>query len=336
MNLNDFTYDLPEDLIAQYPLMQRDQARLLIVDRSQKILTHDVFSNIGQYLPSKSCIVLNDSKVMPARLLGKKEKSGGGVEIFLLKKLSDGYSYEALLRPLKKIKTNDRIILNGSGIVAKIVDKDHRIVRFNTRNLTTFLNKIGHMPLPPYIKRKDEALDRKFYQTVYAREWGSVASPTAGLHFTKPLLDQLVKKGHTIKKLTLHINYGTFQPVEEQDITRHKMFSEDYAVAKRTFDNIKKDKENGLKVVAIGSTSCRVLEAVSRNGIFKGSTNIFIYPGFQFRLVDCLVTNFHLPFSTLLMLVYAFGTMELMKQAYSEAVKNRYRFYSYGDCMLIL
>lgn len=335
MKLDNFYYMLPEHLIAQYPLHRRDQARMMIVDREKKRISHDVFANIGEYLPARSCIVLNDSKVIPARLLGRRA-SGGKVEIFLLNKLSDGYSYETLMRPLKRLKVDEKIEFNGGNLIAQIKDRDKRIVRFNQRNITSHLEKIGHMPLPPYIKRPDRAIDRKYYQTVYAKNAGSVASPTAGLHFTNRLLGRIEKSGHKIEKVTLHINYATFNPVQEQDITKHKMHLEDYSITKKTLSVVQKAKKNGCKVVAIGTTSCRVLEAVATSGKLKGNTDIFMYPGFKFRMADILVTNFHLPYSTLLMLVYAFGGRDLMVKAYKEAIKQKYRFFSYGDAMMII
>jgi len=335
MKLEEFQYKLPEHLIAQHPLYLRDHARLMIVDRSKKQIVHDVFSNIEEYLPQNSCIVLNDSKVIPARLLGKRA-SGGQVEIFLLNKLSDGCSYETLMRPLKRLKVDEKIIFNGGELIAKIIDKENRIVRFNQRNITSHLNKIGHIPLPPYIKRLDCAADRKYYQTVYAHKEGSVASPTAGLHFTKRLLKKVERAGHTIEKVTLHINYATFKPVEETNITKHKMHSEDYSITKKALNMIRKANNDGRKIVAVGTTSCRVLETVSAKGKLKGSTEIFMYPGYNFQMTDILITNFHLPFSTLLMLVYAFGGKDLMVQAYKEAIKQKYRFFSYGDAMMII
>jgi len=341
MRLEDFDYDLPEALIAQEPLRRRDQARLMVIDRAKKSITHDVFSNIGTYLPPRSCIVLNDSKVISARLLGRRE-SGGQVEIFLLNKLSDGYSYEALLRPLKRLKVDERIIFNGGKLVAQIKDREHRIVRFNRKHIERQLEKVGHMPLPPYIKRKDRAADRKYYQTVYADKAGSVASPTAGLHFTNRLINKIQKSGHQIEKVTLHINYATFKPVEERDITKHAMHSEPYSLSAKTWRAVIKAQKKGRKVVAVGTTSCRVLETLAqenagkrRVGSLCGNTNIFMYPGFQFKMTDILITNFHLPRSTLLMLAYAFGGRDLMAKAYAQAVENRYRFYSYGDAMVI-
>ncbi len=333
MNLEDFAYVLPEKLIAQYPLTRRDQARLMVVDRSTQTIRHDAFANIDQYLPEKSHIVLNDSKVIPARLLGRRE-TGGRVEIFLLKEIEEGV-YESLLRPLKKLKGGEKILIDGGTLVAEIIDREKRIVRFNRKKVLNYLEKVGHIPLPPYITRNDKAIDRKYYQTVFARKKGSVASPTAGLHFTNRLLTKL-KKQHCIDKVTLHVNYGTFKPVEEKDVARHQMHFEDYSVTKATLIRIQKSKDQGRKIVAVGTTSCRVLETVARNNVLSGSTNIFMYPGYQFKMIDCLITNFHLPYSTLLMLVYAFGGEKLMKTAYKEAIKEKYRFYSYGDGMIIL
>ena len=341
MNLEDFNYNLPRNLIAQHPLHRRDQARLMVIDRNRKRIIHDSFSNIRKYLPKNSCIVLNDSRVVPARLLGKRERSGGKVEVFLLKRLSDGYSYKTLLRPLRRLRNEDRIVFNGGDLVAKIKDWENRIVKFNKKNISKQLEKIGHIPLPPYIKRPDRAADRKYYQTVYAQKSGSVASPTAGLHFTNRLLKSIEKDGHAIEKVTLHINYATFKPVEEADVTKHKMHVEDYSLTSKTLSAIRGAKTKGRKVVAVGTTSCRVLETVAKAGsaarpALRGSTDIFIYPGFQFQMVDILLTNFHLPLSTLLMLIYAFGTKDLMARAYREAVKEKYRFFSYGDAMLII
>ena len=336
MKLEDFNYKLPEHLIAQHPLHRRDQARLMVIDRKKKNITHDYFSNIRKYLPEESCVVLNDSKVIPARLFGKREHSGGKIEVFLLKRLSDGYSYETLMRPLRRLKDGDRIVFNKGELVARVTDREKRIVRFNKKNISGQLERIGHIPLPPYIKRPDRASDRKYYQTVYAQKGGSVASPTAGLHFTNRLLNTIEKDGHAIEKVTLHINYATFKPVEERDITKHKMHVEDYSLTKKTLSAIQGAKAKGRKIVAVGTTSCRVLESVAMSNCLKGNTDIFIYPGFQFRMVDILITNFHLPLSTLLMLVYAFGTKDLMVKAYREAVKKKYRFFSYGDAMVIV
>ena len=341
MKLTEFSYELPKESIAQYPLKERGQARLMIVDRRMKTIQHDIFANVGKYLPAHSLIVLNDTKVIPARLIGRRENTKGRVEIFLLKKFKSAYSYQALIRPLGRLKREEKIIFNGGSLTAEVVDFKEKIVRFNKRNVTKYLDTLGHMPLPPYIKREDTVSDRNDYQTVFARKRGSVAAPTAGLHFTKGLLNQLRKEGKEIQKVTLHINQATFKPVEAEDIAGHKMFEEEYGLSASAWRNIQEAKNKGKKIAAVGTTSTRVLETVASGGkaappLLKGNTNIFIYPGYSFKMTDCLITNFHLPCSTLLMLVYAFGGMELMRQAYREAIAKGYRFYSYGDAMLIL
>ncbi|MDP8266090.1 MAG: tRNA preQ1(34) S-adenosylmethionine ribosyltransferase-isomerase QueA [Candidatus Aceula meridiana] len=336
MKLKDFDYHLPESMIAQHPLKKRDTARLMVIDRKRKTIIHDTFSNIADYLPKKSLFVVNDSKVVPARLFGKKEFGGREVEIFLLKGLSDGYCYEALMKPLRKIKDDEKIFFNGSGIYARLEDRKKMIVRFNKKNALMHLKSVGHIPLPPYIKREDAPSDRKDYQTVYARHQGSVAAPTAGLHFTNALVAQLKRAGHKFAKTTLHINYGTFKPVEDDDITKHQMHSEDYCLLSRTWQTILRAKKENKPIVSVGTTSCRVLETVSRTKELEGSSNLFIYPGFSFRMVDVLLTNFHLPKSTLLMLVAAFAGQDLTVKAYQEAINKNYRFYSYGDCMIII
>jgi len=325
--LEAYGYHLPEELIAQYPARKRDTARLLVIDRRANSIRHDVFSSVGKYVPEHTTFVLNNSKVIPARLLGRR-KNGGEAEVFLLKELEDG-SFEALLRPLKKIRANEPMDF-GHGISAVLVDKEKRLVRFNKKNILRYLKKAGHIPLPPYIKRSDEASDRVDYQTVYAKRPGSVASPTAGLHFTKPLMTKLKTAGHAFKELTLHINYGTFKPVECADIRKHPMHSEGYRFSAAAYRSLHRP------IAAVGTTSCRVLETIARTGKLEGETDIFIYPGHQFKMTDILLTNFHLPHSTLLMLVCAFGGYDLVMRAYKEAIKERYRFYSYGDAMVIL
>ena len=336
MNRQEFFYDLPEALIAQHPLKDRDAARLMVIDRASGKIAHSHFRDLAKFLPPESLLIVNDSKVVPARLLGSKERSGGKVEIFLLKKFSDGYTYEALLRPLKKIKSGDVVVFENSLLKAFIVDAQARLVKFNFKNVTPHLNRIGHMPLPPYIKRADTLSDREDYQTVYAKKDGSVAAPTAGLHFTRERLSSLAKAGHEILKTTLHVNYATFQLVEEDDITRHRMHSEEYEISPLVFRKIQQAKKAGRRIIAVGTTSCRVLESAAQTGKLKGETRIFIYPGYPFKMIDGLITNFHLPYSTLLMLVFAFGGTDLMKKAYKEAIEKKYRFFSYGDCMVIL
>ena len=339
MKVSEFDFDLPRKLIAQYPLEKRDQARLMVIDRQKQAISHDIFANMEKYLPPGSCVVLNDSKVIPARLLGRREKTPGKVEVFLLKKLAhgDGRFYETLIRPLNRLNLNEKIQFNGGSLTAEIIDIKKRIVRFNRQDVAAQLKKHGHMPLPPYIKRADEPLDHKYYQTVYARKPGSVASPTAGLHFTPALLNALRKKGHGIEPVTLHVNLATFRMVEAEDITRHQMHTEEYSLTQKSFNAIRQAKMRGSNIVAVGTTSSRVLETLAKDSsLLTGETDIFIYPGYTFRAVDILITNFHLPRSTLLMLVYAFGGIKLMKEAYARAIRGKYRFYSYGDAMIIL
>jgi len=335
MHLKCFDYDLPENLIAQFPLKKRDAAKLLVVNRKTYKIIHEQFSRIEKYIPKSSSLVLNDSKVIHARIFGAKEKTGAKIEIFLLKRMPDGYSYEVLMRPMKRLKNEDKIILNKN-LYATVMNREKRIVRFNQKNITDYLKRRGHIPLPPYIKRADQKEDKTYYQTVYAKNLGSVAAPTAGLHFTKPLLNKLKKAGHQISKVSLHINYGTFKPVEVSNIKNHIMHYEEYQIGKGTYSQLTKSKDKGRAIVAVGTTSTRVLESVAKSKNLDGQTNLFIYPGFKFRMVDHLLTNFHLPRSTLFMLVCAFGGTELVKKAYKEAIKMKYRFYSYGDAMLIL
>ncbi len=335
MKLSDFDYTLSEELIAQHPLAHREQARMMVLDRARQEITHDYFLNIGKYIPAKSLFIINDSKVVPARLLGRLERTGREVEIFLLNALEGGDRYHALLRPLKKIKYDDKIIFDHVDLCAKLVDHEQKIVQFNKKNIMAYLKKIGHMPLPPYIRRRDELSDKKDYQTVYAKHLGSVAAPTAGLHFTKKILNDLQRSGHQFGQITLHVNYGTFRPVEEEDVARHQMHYEDYSIPLSIVNILKKAKDRDQKVIGVGTTSCRVLETYVRTAKTQGSTNLFVYPGFSFKMVDVLLTNFHLPKSTLLMLVCAFASTDLVMRAYQEAIKEKYRFYSYGDCMLI-
>jgi len=332
--LQSYFYQLPDDLIAQEPLAHRDKCRLLIVDRAQRTIRHDTFNHLNLYLPPKSRLIINNSKVIPARLLGKRP-TGGVVEVFLLNPQGDDDSFEVLLRPLKKVKEGETIDF-GKGISAVLENKEKRLVRFNKNNILRHLSDLGHIPLPPYIKRPDTPRDRDDYQTVYAQKPGSVASPTAGLHFTKELIRKLKNEGYQFLTLTLHINYGTFKPVECADIRLHPMHTEHYTIGPGVLKNIQKAHDHDEIIVAVGTTSCRVLESVVNSKISSGSTNIFIYPGYKFRMIDALITNFHLPHSTLLMLVCAFGGHDLIMKAYEEAIKERYRFYSYGDAMLII
>ena len=333
--LKDFDYSLPRELIAQYPLEKRDQARLMIIERAAGKISHDIFSNLSRYLPASSTLLVNDSKVIPARLFGRRQ-TGGKVEVFLLNKLSDGYSYETMIRPLGKLRLNEKIFFNGGSIYAELMDFRKKIVRFNRKNIANRLEEFGRMPLPPYIKRADEPMDRDYYQTVYAQKAGSVAAPTAGLHFTKPLLSRLKKENHLVRKATLHVNYATFKPVTAENILEHKMHHERYVISKTVFESLQNDRAHGRKIIAVGTTSCRILETAARAKQLKGETSLFIYPGYSFKMTDGLITNFHLPRSTLFMLVCAFASRDLIMKSYREAVAQQYRFYSYGDCMLII
>jgi len=336
MKLSDFSYSLPERLIAQRPLPRRDQSRLLVVNRTAGSIRHEKFAAINDFLPEKSAIVFNDTKVIPARIFGVKERTGGKVEIFVLKPRAGGYEYEVLLKPGPRIKDGDKVVFPGSSVTAEVISKADRLVRFSCKDVMPFLKKHGHVPLPPYIHRPDNSGDRETYQTVYAKHPGSVAAPTAGLHFTKRLLAQLKRNGHSLETVTLHVNLATFKPVVAEDIRNHDMHTEEYAVAPAAWQRILQAKRNGRKIVAVGTTSCRVLESAAASGRLSGETKLFVYPGYDFKMVDALVTNFHLPQSTLLMLVYAFGGIELMRRVYQEAIEKEYRFFSYGDGMVIL
>jgi len=336
LSLKDFDYHLPQNLIAKKPLKRREQARLLVIKRKTKEIIHDHFYNCTKYLPKTSIFILNNSKVIPARLLTKRQNSKGGVELFLLKQMDDKYSYHVLMRPQKRLNIGEEFLFNRGRLVATITSKEPPTVRFNKKNILRDLEKIGHMPLPPYIQRADTHEDRKYYQTVYAQVPGSVASPTAGLHFTNSLINKIKRQGHSIEKVTLHVNYGTFKPVEEENITKHQMHSEEYSVSNATHRRIIQKRKKGYTIVAVGTTSCRVLETIARSKKRKGSTQIFMYPGQKFKLTDILITNFHLPKSTLLMLVSAFGSHQLIMDAYKKAIQKKYRFYSYGDAMMII
>jgi len=329
LKLSDFDYDLPQELIAQEALSQRQKARLLVVDREKESLQHLLFEDLPQFLHKDDLLVLNDSKVLPCRLIAKR-KTGGRVEIFLLKQ-QEGLKFRALLSP-GRLKKQERVIFPGSLITAEILGKD--IVEFTAKDAES-IYKLGVIPLPPYIKREPEERDNIDYQTVFARTPGSVASPTAGLHFTDKMLRQLNDSGKKIAYVTLHVGLGTFKPVKCLDITAHKMEEEEFNVAEEAIRLIEEAKLNGSMVVACGTTSLRVLETYA-SGKHRGTTNLFIYPGYDFKIANNLITNFHLPRSTLFMLTCAFGTEKLIKKVYREAIEKKYRFYSYGDAMLII
>ena len=340
MKTDEFDYYLPEELIAQTPLEKRDSSRLLVLDKKNGNIFHKRFSDIIDYLNPNDTLVLNDTKVIPARIIGVKEETSAVIELLLLKNTSDN-KWEALTRPAKRVKLGT-VISFGEGLLkAKCISVGEEGIRvfelIYDGILYEILDKLGTMPLPPYIHEKLK--DQSRYQTVYAKNIGSAAAPTAGLHFTKELLDKINKKGINIAYVTLHVGLGTFRPVTVTDVTKHKMHSEYYEITKEAIDAINNAKENGGKVVVVGTTSVRVLETVmNKYGTLKecsGATDIFIYPGYKFKIVDNLITNFHLPKSTLIMLVSALASKEYIMKAYNEAVKEKYRFFSFGDAMFI-
>ena len=339
MDLHDFDYYLPEELIAQHPIEKRDMSRLMVLDKETGEIEHKLFMDIINYLNEGDCLVLNNTRVIPARLLGEKEGTGGKIEFVLLKRV-EGDKWEVILRPGKKAKPGSRFVFGNGELKAEILevlDEGNRLVRFIYEGVfEEILDRVGVMPLPPYITEKLENPER--YQTVYAKVNGSAAAPTAGLHFTKELLKSLEQKGVKIAYVMLHVGLGTFRPVKVDDLTQHKMDSEYYSINKETCDIINDTRQKGKKVVAVGTTSCRVLETVGKNGNIEpcdGWTDIFIYPGYEFKVVNRLITNFHLPESTLIMLVSSLAGRDNVLHAYNLAVKERYRFFSFGDAMFI-
>lgn len=341
MRVSDFDYELPEELIAQHPLQKRDMSRLLVYDRKSQEIHHRIFKDIGEYLRAGDCLVINDTKVIPARLYGVRKDSGGAIEFLLLERLENN-KWEVLVKPGRRAKIGTRFIFGDGLLIAEVLDigkEGERVVQFEYEGIfEEILDQIGNMPLPPYIHEKLE--DDNRYQTVYAQHPGSAAAPTAGLHFTEELLDELKSKGINIAKVTLHVGLGTFRPVKTEIVEEHSMHAESYLVSKETADIINRCRQNGGRIVAVGTTSVRTLESVTDDkGIIhpgQGKTDIFIYPGYRFKAVDMLVTNFHLPRSTLLMLVSAFMGREEALRVYNIAVKERYRFFSFGDAMLII
>jgi len=332
VNLSDFDYKLPKELIAQEPLKDRSGCRLMVLDRAKRSIEHKTFEDIAGYFNKGDLLVLNDTKVIPARLFGKR-KTGGKVELFLLEK--NNPTCEALVRPSGRLKEGEKITLE-SGAEAEVLGRGEvgRFVRFN-RPIEEIL-KSGHVPLPPYINRLDIPGDRSSYQTIYAAKEGATASPTAGLHFTEGLLSRVRGQGVDVKFVTLHTNYGTFAPVKTEEVEKHKMHKEYFNIPADTIGAVKSVKEDGGKVFAVGTTSARSLEYWAKEGKTEGGNDLFIYPGFQFKIVDHLLTNFHLPKSTLMLLVSAFAGREFILEAYRKAVEEKYRFFSYGDAMLIL
>ncbi len=340
MKLEEFDYNLPEELIAQVPIAKRDESRLMVVDREKRTIEDKVFRDIIDYLEPGDCLVRNNTKVIPARLYGKKD-TGANVEFVLLKQL-DGDIWESIVRPGNKLKPGSKVIFGDGLLKAEILDvleDGTRKVKFEYDGIfNEILDKIGLMPLPPYIHESLKENDR--YQTVYAKYEGSAAAPTAGLHFTPELLKRIEEKGIKIANVTLHVGIGTFRPVKEENIEEHKMHTEHFYIKQEDVDKINETKKNGKKVIAVGTTSCRVLETVAdeNTGLVKqieSDTGIYIYPGYKFKCVDGLITNFHLPKSTLLMLVSALADREFILEAYNKAVEEKYRFFSFGDAMFI-
>ena len=340
MKRQDFYFDLPEELIAQDPLEDRSSSRLLVLDKETGETSHHIFKEIVDYLNPGDCLVLNDTKVIPARLIGVKEETGAKIEVLLLKRGADDV-WETLVKPGKKARPGARISFGNGllvGEVMEVVEEGNRLIHFEYDGIfEEILDQLGQMPLPPYITHQLQDKDR--YNTVYAAHSGSAAAPTAGLHFTPELLKEIEEKGVDIARVTLHVGLGTFRPVKVDDVENHHMHSEFYMIDEEAAEKINRAKENGHKVICVGTTSCRTIEsAADENGKLKacsGWTEIFIYPGYQFKVLDELITNFHLPESTLVMLVSALAGREHVLAAYEEAVKERYRFFSFGDAMFI-
>lgn len=341
MKTSDFYYELPSELIAQDPLADRSSSRLMKIDKITGHVSHGVFTDVLNELTEGDLLVINNTKVIPARLIGEREKTGGSIEVLLLKRINAD-KWECLVRPGKKLREGARVSFGGgelTGEIASVLPDGNRIVRFEYEGIfEEVLDRLGQMPLPPYITHTLK--DKNRYQTVYAKYEGSAAAPTAGLHFTKGLLDEVKKKGVLIAQVTLHVGLGTFRPVKVDDVTKHHMHTEFYRVSKEAADMINETRAKGGRIICVGTTSCRTVEsAADENGIVhpgEGDTDIFIYPGYNFKVMDGLITNFHLPESTLLMLVSAFAGKENIMAAYEEAVKEKYRFFSFGDAMVII
>lgn len=340
MKTSDFNYNLPEELIAQVPIKDRSGSRLMVVDKNTGEIEHKIFKDIIDYLEEGDCLVLNDTRVIPARLIGSKVETGGKIEFLLLKRNEDD-TWETLVKPGKKAKIGSKFSFGEGKLIAEVVgmgEDGSRIVKFDYDGIfEEILDELGNMPLPPYITEKLD--DRERYQTVYSKHNGSAAAPTAGLHFTEELLEKIREKGVDEAFVTLHVGLGTFRPVKVDDVLEHKMHSEYYIVNEEAAEKINRAKRNGKRVICVGTTSCRTIEsAADENGELKatsGWTNIFIYPGYEFKIMDNLITNFHLPESTLIMLVSALSTRDNILNAYEEAVKEKYRFFSFGDAMFL-
>ena len=340
MELEEFDYYLPEELIAQVPIKNRDESRLMVLDKKNKTIEHKIFKDIINYLKPGDCLVRNNTKVIPARLYGIKEETGINVEFLLLNRIEGDY-WEVMVRPGRRLKEGTKVIF-GNGIlqaeILEIMNGGNRKVKFTYEGIfNEILDNIGLMPLPPYIHEKLKEKDR--YQTVYAKYEGSAAAPTAGLHFTNELLEEIRQKGIDIANVTLHVGIGTFRPVKEENVEEHAMHTEHFYIKQEDVEKINKAKRTGHRIIAVGTTSCRVLESIAdENGYVKQietDTGIFIYPGYKFKCIDGLITNFHLPESTLIMLVSALAGKEFVMKAYEEAVREKYRFFSFGDAMFI-
>ncbi len=342
--LGDFEYPLPKKYIAQYPGDKRDQSKLMVVNRKEKTIEHKKFSNIVDHLRKNDLLILNNTKVFPARLFATKDRTDAKVEVFLLRELAENL-WEVIVRPARKVRIGNKLVFTPK-LVCDVIDNTvsgGRVVRFESESqaeLHSIIDRIGTSPLPPYITRDAEPSDKKRYQTVYATERGAVAAPTAGLHFTQGLINRLVKKGVKIEYITLHIGLGTFRPVQVEDLNRHQMDSEYFEVSPKTAMAINEARKKHRKIVAVGTSTIRALETVVVSGFMvspkRGWTDKFIYPPYEYKMVDSMVTNFHMPKSTLMMMVTAFADIELLKKAYREAKKHNYRFLSYGDAMIIV
>ncbi len=342
--LGDFDYPLPKKYIAQYPSNKRDQAKLMVVNKKTKTIEHKKFNNIGNYLRKNDLLILNNTKVFPARLFATKDRTDARVEVFLLRELAKNL-WEVMVRPARKVRIGNKLVFT-SKLMCDVIDNTvsgGRVVRFESEDqseLHDIINRIGTSPLPPYITREPEPSDKKRYQTVYATERGAVAAPTAGLHFTNGLINRLEKKGVKIEYITLHIGLGTFRPVQVEDLNRHQMDSEYFEVSPKTAMAINDARKKRRKIVAVGTSTIRALETVVVSGFMvspkRGWTDKFIYPPYEYKMVDSMVTNFHMPKSTLMMMVSAFTDINLLKKAYREAKKHDYRFLSYGDAMIFV
>ncbi|MES2733879.1 MAG: tRNA preQ1(34) S-adenosylmethionine ribosyltransferase-isomerase QueA [Bacteroidota bacterium] len=348
MKLSEFKFDLPANLLALYPTENRDESRMMVINRKEKTIEHHIFKDIINYFSDGDVMVINDTKVFPARLYGNKEKTGAKIEVFLLRELNkEARLWDVLVDPARKIRVGNKLYFGESDLVAEVIDNTTsrgRTIRFlfdgSPEDFYKAIDELGETPLPKYIKRKAEPEDRERYQTIFAQNKGAVAAPTAGLHFTKQVVKRLEIKGVSIVPVTLHVGLGTFRPVDVEDLTKHKMDSENFFVSQKASDQVNEALDNRHRVCAIGTTTMRALESsVSANGRLKpneGWTDKFIFPPYDFRIPNALLTNFHMPESTLLMMACAFGGFNLVMEAYQTAIREKYRFFSYGDSMLIL